>query len=250
MDGPPVIGITSFPRVVDVASGPTMLHTVSRFYVDAVRDAGGLPIIFPVLPPEAVLEVLSIVDGVLFTGGGDIDPAEYGEERDPATRGIQPERDAFELALARAVAESSCASLAICRGMQVVNVALGGSLVQHIEDQTGVVHDRADQWLEAVHLVRVDPASRLASLIGDVADVNSIHHQGVGSLAPDAVAVAWAPDGTVEAFEVGEELLAVQWHPELRNEPSRGPTLFTDLVQRAARRGESRSDERDSPPKR
>lgn len=241
----PVIGITAHPRVMDVASGPTMLHTVSRFYVDAVQRAGGRAVILPVLPPDAAPGVIDIVDGIVFTGGGDVCPTAYGAACHDQTRGVDEERDAFELALARAVVDSQVASLAICRGMQVVNVALGGTLVQHLGDRTATAHDDAARWMEEVHHVTVTPDSRLAAVVGPAVDVNSIHHQGVDALAPGARAVAWAPDDTVEAFEVDPELIAVQWHPELLVGHGEHEGLFVHLVQRAARFGERRSGERD-----
>ncbi|HUS60838.1 MAG TPA: gamma-glutamyl-gamma-aminobutyrate hydrolase family protein [Acidimicrobiales bacterium] len=242
----PVIGMTSHPRVVDVASGPTLLHTVSRYYVDAVRKAGGLPVILPVLAPEEAPAILAAVDGVRFTGGGDVAPDQFDEPPHAATAGIDTSRDAFELALAQAVVEAESPALAICRGMQVVNVALGGSLVQHLPDSTALAHDRSDQWRSEVHGLEVAPGSVLASVIGESTTVNSIHHQGVGRMGDGAIAVAWAPDGTIEAFEVGR-LVAVQWHPELLVERAASSNLFMNFVQRARQWANDRgSDERDS----
>lgn len=234
----PRIGISCHPRVVDAGSGPTRAHTVSDFYVRAVVQAGGAPLLLPIIEPELIPDLLHAVDGLLLTGGGDVDPAVYGRA-DAATvvKAVDLERDAFDLALARVAAGGAQPTLAICRGMQVLNVALGGSLVPHLPEVTDLAHDRGDQWGDRVHEVSVEPASRLAGVLGSCRlGVNSLHHQALERVGSGVRAVAWAPDGTIEAVEVegSHHLVAVQWHPELLVDHGPQQRLFADLVERAS----------------
>ena len=159
------------------------------------------------------------IDGLVLTGGYDVDPAAYGEARHPKVKQTDPDRDAFEFALLRAALERDLPVLAVCRGSQVLNVALGGRLLQHIEDRSHVADYRTEGYPSQWHAVRVEPGSRLAAVLGDgELIVNSRHHQAVTTdrLAPNLRAVAVAPDGIVEATESTEHrwALGVQWHPE------------------------------------
>src|SRR5262249_4010517 len=139
-------------------------------------------------------------DGVVMTGGGDVHPSRYGAARAAETNAIDEQRDAFDLQLLRTALDRDLAVLAICRGMQTVNVALGGTLVQHVPDVTGQVHSYAGRWDQSVHRVRVAPDSRLAGVLGATElEVNSLHHQAVCDAAPALRPVAWADDGTIEA---------------------------------------------------
>lgn len=238
----PLIGVTAHPRTVETATGPTLLHTVSRYYVDSVARAGGLPVLLPVVGPETVGDLVTAVDGLLLTGGGDIAPSRYGAQPVPETSGVDPGRDAFEIALVEEAVARDLPLLAICRGMQLLNVVLGGSLVQHLPAVTEHAHDLTQRWAEGVHPVRIDPDSHLAEALGVVAvEVNSIHHQAVERPAPGARAVAWAPDGTVEALEIPDSphVVAVQWHPELLEDWPEQQGLFGQLVA-AARVGAER----------
>ena len=235
----PIIGISAHPRMVPIATGPALLHTASRFYVDAVERAGGMPVILPVLDPDAVDHLLPAVDGVLLTGGGDVAPSRYGARPIAETHNVDPMRDAFEIRLIRAAIELDMPLLATCRGMQILNVAMGGSLVQHVPHATGQDHDRVDRWHDAVHRVKIEPDSHLAEALGGTEiDVNSIHHQAVDQAAPGLRAVAWAEDDTVEAIEVpgSPHILAVQWHPELLEDWPEHQGLFRQLVEHAAAR--------------
>lgn len=197
-------------------------------YLRAVWAAGGLPVMLPNLPPEAAEEVVERVDGVLLTGGGDIDPARYGASRHPKTDGVDPERDAFEFALVEAARARGRPILGICRGSQVLAVAFGAQLCQHLPDITELAHDSDAPPPALVHPVRLEPPPELEALlrahgIGERLEVNSYHHQGVprrADLPPSLQPIAEAPDGVVEAFvwrpkpeAIGA--LAVQWHPEL-----------------------------------
>ena len=232
-----MIGISAHPRVIDAATGPTLMHTSSRHYVDSVVRAGGLPVILPVVEADDVRPYLSVVHGLLLTGGGDVQPWRYNAKPLPETRNVDPARDAFDIQLLHEAILSQLPVLATCRGMQVLNVALGGSLVQHVPAVTGQEHDRTDQWHDGVHRVRVEPDSHLAEALGSTEVwVNSLHHQAVREAAPGTRAVAWADDETVEAVELpgSPHVVAVQWHPELLEDHPEQQGLFRQLVDRAA----------------
>jgi putative glutamine amidotransferase len=232
----PRILVSSQPRIAPTSIGPTPLEGISRFYVEAVLRGGGVPFIAPLVDPDDVPTVAAGADGVVLTGGGDVDPACYGAEPAPETEFVDGHRDAFDLALVAWARESGVPVLAICRGMQVVNVALGGPLIQHVPAVTGQDHHHPDRWNEGVHRVRVEGGSRLADVLGARwLDVNSLHHQAVSEVPDGLRPVAWAGDGTVEGMESADGLLvAVQWHPELLA-PSGAPhqALFADLAARA-----------------
>ena len=235
----PVIGISAYPRLVETSLGATLLHTTSRFYVESVERAGGVPVVLPVMSPEAVEDVLLAVHGVLLSGGGDIQPARYGAKPVAETCGVDPARDDFDIRLLERAIEAEVPVLATCRGMQVLNVALGGSLIQHVPAVTGQVHYRNDRWREGVHRVKIEPDSQLAEALGATeVEVNSIHHQAVDVAAPGTRAVAWADDDTVEAIELpgSPHVVAVQWHPELLEDWPEQQGLFRQLVDHARRR--------------
>jgi putative glutamine amidotransferase len=235
----PVIGISAYPRLVETSLGATLLHTTSRFYVESVERAGGVPVVLPVMSPEAVDDVLQALHGVLLSGGGDIQPARYGAKPVAETSGVDPARDDFDIRLLELAIESELPVLATCRGMQVLNVALGGSLIQHVPAVTGEVHYRNDRWREGVHRVKIEPDSQLAEALGATeVEVNSIHHQAVDRAAPGTRAVAWADDDTVEAIELpgSPHVVAVQWHPELLEDWPEQQGLFRQLVDHARQR--------------
>lgn len=209
----PLIGITTKGRIEDGR------FKLNARYVDAVRRAGGLPLLLPPgeSDPEAWLET---VDGLILTGGGDVDPSLYGGTPHATIHDVDAERDATELALARAADERGLPLFGICRGAQVVNVALGGTLVEHLPDEVGesLPHapDREATEYER-HDVRVAAGSKLATTMGGArCTTASWHHQAARRLAPGLEVVATADDGTVEAFEKRDHpwLVAVQWHPE------------------------------------
>lgn len=231
----PVIGVTmSFQ---EPASGQGSEHfALYQRYVAAVERAGGVAVGLPA-QPEALAELLPILDGLLLSGGGDVTPELFGQDCHPKTRQIDRQRDDFELALVREWVSADRPLLAICRGIQVLNVALGGSLIQDIADQVAhpLVHQRSEG--EARHLIRLQPASQLASLLGDDGlEVNSYHHQAVQDLAPGLKVVAWAADGVVEGVEMPgvRFVVGVQWHPELMFESdARQLQLFVGLWEAA-----------------
>lgn len=230
----PAIGITTY------GGDDQGRFCLPREYVVAIREAGGVPLLLP--PGETRVErVLDVVDGFILAGGGDIDPARYGGVLHPALYLVDPERDEFELQLARAVVEQEVPVLGICRGCQVLNVAWGGDLVPHLpeEDEGPAVRHRLPPRVPTDHPVRVDPTSRLASVLGSTElSVRSWHHQAVRRLARGWRAVAWAPDGTVEALERDASgwALGVQWHPELSLDRPPHRRLFEWLVRAAAER--------------
>jgi len=204
----PLIGVTRCSRLDD--------------YLASVEQAGARARVLEVSEsPRAVLDVL---DGVLLTGGGDIDPVLYGEDRHPTVDDAEPGRDEFELDLARRAMESDMPLLAICRGAQVLNVAAGGTLVQDIPSaiETELTHTLKDPKDCIAHAIRITRGSRLHEALGAGVDaacscrVNSRHHQSVARLGRDLVASAVAPDGVIEAIEAPRATfcLGVQWHPE------------------------------------
>ena len=240
-----MIGVTTYPRDAGAraASGRVRFHLPAS-YVDAVRAAGGLPVLLP--PGEQhPADLLDAVDGLVLCGGGDIDPARYGGGGHVAQYATCGERDAFELELAHAALGRATPMLAICRGLQILNVALGGDLHVHLPDVVGEeVPHRVSRERHTYHAVRIEPASRLAAVLERIElEVASWHHQAVARLGTGVRAVAWAEDGTVEALEVAghPHVLAVQWHPELHAHEAASPhlRLFRALVARAAGEGPS-----------
>jgi putative glutamine amidotransferase len=226
---------------ITVSSGPGR-YTVRDDYVRAVEDAGGLPLAALTGPPEAASALLDRVDGLLLTGGGDVDPACYGQPRHRTTSLVYPERDAFEIALLRGAIERDRPLLAICRGVQVLNVALGGTLVQDIPSEVpGSVdhHPGGRRWAEA-HRVQVVPGTLLHRILGEgPVAVNSIHHQAVRDLGRGTRVCARSEgDSLVEGLEVPDRrfVLGVQWHPEsFWDHGGRFRPLFESLVQAASR---------------
>jgi putative glutamine amidotransferase len=219
-------------------SGERDLDAVNRAYVTAVRRAGGLPLLLPVLEPEDVADVLATIDCLLLTGGGDIDPMTYGEAPAPEVYGVDPARDRFEIALFHAAVAAGVPVLGICRGAQVINVASGGTLVQDLPTIGAIGHREIDHPGQPVHEVSLLSGSVLAGILGAApAAVNSLHHQSVAILGNDLRTVAWSDDGTVEALEssVGDTVVAVQWHPELLPRDPRQAALFSWLVGEAGK---------------
>ena len=226
----PVIGITSYAQ--DARWGvwhmPAVLIPLD--YVDAVERAGGRALVIP--PTEdGVDETLAVLDGVVFSGGADVDPSRYGAEPHPETDMPQTRRDAGEMALLEAALERDMPVLAICRGFQLLNVARGGDLVQHIPEEVGHDDHKQVPGEFAVHPVEIKEGTRLASIVGERSDVTSHHHQGLGKVGEGLVETAWAADGTLEGVEDPSRRFAVgvQWHPEAGEDAA----LFEALVDEA-----------------
>jgi putative glutamine amidotransferase len=231
----PVIGISAYCEQARWGVWDSQAMVLPRRYADRVSAAGAIPVLLPPVPDVA--EALGQLDGLMLSGGGDIDPARYQAEPAPQTASVREERDTAEFALLAAALSLRLPVLGICRGMQVINVARGGSLHQHLPDVVGHDGHAPVPGAFGSHRVRVAPGSRLAAILGaDGADVPTHHHQAVDRLGQGLTATAWAEDGTIEAFELdpGESpfVLAVQWHPEAGDEPS----LFRALVAAARER--------------
>jgi gamma-glutamyl-gamma-aminobutyrate hydrolase PuuD len=192
-----------------------------RGYADAVERAGALPIVLPSthFDPDETAAVLDSADGLVLAGGADVDPSFYGQDPHPSVYGTDPVLDRFEMALATTAIDRGLPLLAICRGHQLLNVALGGTLDQHITDREGLVRhgDPGTGSGGGVdHEVTIEPGTRLADALGTThCTVRSHHHQAVADLAPKTSPTAWAVDGILEGFELSDGwVVAVQWHPE------------------------------------
>ena len=231
MGGRPLVGITTYvtPAVFGVWSQTAAL--VPLDYVRAVERAGGRPLLVPPIG-DAVEETLDALDGLVFSGGSDLDPGLYGQEPHAETTGVVEERDGAELALLGAALELDLPVLAICRGSQVLNIALGGDLVQHLPDLVG--HDRHKETPGAfsVHGVELEPGSRLAGVLGGQTEIRSHHHQGFARLGEGLRPAAHDDDGNVEALELEQArfTVGVLWHPEAGEDLR----LFESLVAEAA----------------
>ena len=228
--------MTSRPRIAVTACAA---HKRAD-YLDSVRAGGGEPVVVDYL---GGLAALSGMDGVLLTGGADIDPARFGQSPHPRTNAPEPERDAFELAVCGHASATGLPTLAICRGLQVLNVARGGTLIQDIpsERPAAGVHDDAPRLDTLVHPIAVEPGSLLARVVAtgapeDAGDVNSRHHQAIDRLGAGLRVAATAPDGIIEAVDDPAHpfLLAVQFHPENFWMSGRFRCLFEALTRAAA----------------
>ena len=210
-------------------------------YVAALRAAGARVVLLPPSQPGAAGELLERFDGLLLAGGGDIEPARYGAADHPAQYGVDPERDQLELELARGAVRLGVPVLGICRGVQLLNVAFGGTLVQHLPDGDGLLEHR-NKAKQAMHGLRVEPGSRLAEALGQVeAEGLSHHHQGLGRIGEGFRPVAWAPDGLVEGIERDQGwTVGVLWHPEstAATDPVQ-QRLLRSFVEAASRRGQA-----------
>jgi putative glutamine amidotransferase len=238
----PPVAVTATTEIIREA----LRVRVNAAYTVSIRGAGMLPIVLPVLDPSDAGTALDGVAGLVLTGGEDVNPARYGASPHPELGDTHDGRDAFEAALVQEARARALPTLAICRGMQILNVALGGTLVQDIPTQwkDPIVHDGDWARTARVHEVDVIPGSRLARALGTARPVvNSMHHQAVGTVAPSLATVARAPDGIVEGVEWPTDdwwMVGVQWHPEeltASPEPWDRALLaaFTDVVSRTGR---------------
>ena len=206
-------------------------------YLDAVAAAGGIPVILAPLPARRLEAIIERLDGVCLSGGPDIEPATYGADAHAELGPTEPEVDLFELGLVRAARRRGLPVLAICRGMQVLNVARGGTLVQHLPDlSTEVQHRQTAPASQPTHSVALAAESRLARIAdAERIDVNSFHHQAIDRLGAGLEPVAWSHDGVIEAVEAAGDLftVGVQWHAECLTERPEQSALFTALVDAA-----------------
>jgi putative glutamine amidotransferase len=236
----PLIGITTSVTVDKV---PERAY-VNGTYIMAVQAAGGIPLLLtPHFTPEVQAALWQRLDGVILTGGGDIEPARFGEPRHPSVDDVSPARDELELGLTRRAVTDDVPLFAICRGIQVLNVALGGSLVQDLPSEwpNALVHSQKAPRHEPAHPVKVmGEGTRLGRVLGSLeVEVNSMHHQAIKRLGDGLREVAWAPDGVIEGVEMAGDdrfVLGVQWHPEeLVGHDQAARNLFAAIVDAARR---------------
>jgi putative glutamine amidotransferase len=233
----PLIAVTTRLASRDQAGGRADALVVSRRYLDAVRRAGGqeAALLERHITDAEADEVVQQFDGLVLIGGADVDPTRYGAEAHEATTTVPADVDAFDIALARAAVRNGTPTLAICRGLQVLNVALGGTLIQHLPD----LADRDEHREGVLHEVDLKPGSKVAEAMTTTRPMcSSFHHQAIDRLAPGLVETGRADDGTIEAVEVEGDhwIVAVQWHPEdtAADDPHQ-QRLFDELVRRSGR---------------
>ena len=233
----PIVGITTYLTSARFGVWEENSALIPAAYVRAIEAAGGRALL---VPPslEGIDETLDRLDGLLFSGGSDLDPDLYGQEVHPETNGVVPERDRAELALLSAALERDMPVLAVCRGSQILNVALGGDLVQHLPDVVGDDKHKHTPGAFSDHDVDLVPGTRVQQILGDHTPVKSHHNQGYGQLGEGLREAARADDGTVEALEDPTRRFAVGvlWHPEAGEDFA----LFEELVSEAARYAEER----------
>ena len=242
----PVIGIAT-QTLPAVPGERQACWLMGRSYIEELRKVGAVPWLIPLIPhdPDTLGEIFSRLDGVFITGGVDVDPARYGEPKTPLCGVTDPDRDAVEIALLKHALDRNLPVLAVCRGLQILNVACGGTLYQDVTTQVpaALKHDHfptpdkpSRKYL--AHDVTVKANSRLAHILGEaVVPVNSMHHQAIKDLAPSLAATAYAPDGIIEGVEGtgGQFLVAVQWHPEELTETQPGMArLFSTFANATA----------------
>jgi putative glutamine amidotransferase len=210
----PLIGISTYREQARWGAWDLPAVLLPASYADAVAEAGGEPVLLPTGAVSA--EAVRRLDGLVLAGGADVDPARYGHPAGPHTTVLRPERDAAELAVLQAALSRDLPLLAICRGMQLLNVELGGDLLQHLPDVPGAGIHNPGAGLFAGRQVRTAPGTQLDRLLGPTAAVDCHHHQALDRIAPELTPSAWAEDGLVEAVEAtGRRFcLGVQWHPE------------------------------------
>lgn len=225
----PLIGISAYSEHARWGVWELPASLLPQNYVDKVAAAGGAPVLLP--PVSGVESAVGRLDGLIISGGPDIEPVRYGEQPGPLTTVVRPDRDAAEIALLAAALDAGVPVLGICRGMQLMNVALGGTLIQHLPDVVGHEEHSPTPGTMGAHEVTVGPAGRLSVVLGvGTRLVPTHHHQGVDKLGAGLIPTAWAPDGTVEAIEIDATFaMGVQWHPEAGDDPA----LFHALVEAA-----------------
>ena len=238
----PLIALTGVPIVAGGVLGWRQgAVACTTAYLEALQRAGAETVILPPIPLEEsdAAERLGRFDGLVLVGGGDVDPVLYGQEPHPETGHISPIRDGFEIPLIRAAIERGTPTLCICRGIQVLNVALGGTLHQHISDREELVaHRNTDGTDGVLHEVRLSPGSRVMKALGDVERVQTFshHHQALDKLGTGLVPVGWAEDDLLEAVELDDGwVLGLQWHAEATaaSDPTQ-QAVFDALVREAS----------------
>ena len=229
----PTVGITSYWAPVQLGTWSGLATVTFHGYIEGTRGAGARPLVSPADPylADDPDDVLDLLDAMVFVGGDDVAPEEYGADRHPRTGARHQRRDDVELSLMRRALERDLPVLAICRGFQVLNVARGGTLVQHLDDHLDGRPHREDDSTYGVHRISTDAGSRLRSIVGEHATVHSHHHQGIDRLGEGLVATARAEDGVIEGIEDPGRRFAVGvlWHPDADADGD-GAHLFRALV--------------------
>ena len=244
----PVIGLTTYLEQAQTGVWDVPASFLPKIYFEAVTKAGGIAVLLPPQPIDDQIanRILDGLDGLIITGGKDVDPARYGQERHPATDEPRTDRDAFEDALLRAAIDRDLPFLGICRGAQVLNVALGGTLIQHLPDVLGTTRYNLRHGNFAVNEVGVEGATKLSKLYAgdETVDVKSYHHQAIDQLAEGLVVSARSDDGVIQAVELPNMAfgVAVQWHPE--EDAAEDARLFKGIVTAAAEYRAAREDGR------
>jgi putative glutamine amidotransferase len=236
---PPVLGLSTYLQQAQTGVWDVRASFLPAMYIEGVTRAGGIAMLLPPQPVDSDIasRVLDGLDGLVITGGRDVDPARYRQAPHPRTDDPCRERDAWEFALLDGALRRGLPVLGICRGAQLLNVALGGTLHQHLPDVVGHSWHQAGHAVFNTSAIRTVPGTRLAALIGESIEVRCYHHQAAAELGSGLMASAWDPDGVIEAIEKvptippGPFVLAVQWHPEEQLDDLR---LFAAVVQAAA----------------
>jgi putative glutamine amidotransferase len=235
----PIIGLTSYLEQAQTGAWDLPASFLPKIYFEAVTDAGGIAVLLPPQPVDSEIAALLIqgLDGLILTGGKDVDPARYGQEPHPNTDVPRKDRDAFEDALLRAAIKENVPFLGICRGAQMLNVVLGGTIIQHLPDVIGSTRYSAGGGTFRVNDVAVAPDTTLSGLLGgdDSIAVKSYHHQAIDALAEGLIVSARGDDGIIQAVELPsvDFGVAVQWHPE--EDAKKDGRLFTGVIEAAAR---------------
>lgn len=199
-----------------IGRGPAKRYSVHRGYVDAILAVGALPLLLPIGPgvdPDPVMDAIAGCAGLVLSGGNDVDPRVYGHEHGRGEKDTDPERDAIEVAAVRAAMSAGQRVLGICRGIQLLAAALGGTLVGDLPAAGYLGHEDEEHEGEPVHGLAAETGSLAAHFLAGASEVNSIHHQAVATTGPVLTATAWSPDGVIEAVEA-PEVVGIQWHPE------------------------------------
>jgi putative glutamine amidotransferase len=232
-----VLGLTTYLQQAQTGVWDVRASLLPAIYLEGVNLAGGIAVLLPPQPVDADVaeQVLDGLDGLVITGGKDIDPASYGQQPHPVTDKpdeLAQSRDAWEFALIKGALQRGMPVLGICRGAQVLNVALGGTLHQHLPDVLGHTRHQQGNAVFSTSAVRTVPGTRLATLIGESSDAECYHHQAIAELGDGLIVSAQDADGVIEGVEIPGEnfVLAVQWHPEERLDDLR---LFAAVVEAA-----------------
>lgn len=241
----PVIGLTSYLEQAQTGVWDLPASFLPKIYFEAVTDAGGIAVLLPPQPVDSTVaaSIIQSLDGLILTGGKDVDAARYGQEAHPTADVPRKDRDAFEDALLRSAIEQNVPFLGICRGAQMLNVVLGGTIIQHLPDVIGSTRYSAGGGTFLVNNVSVEPDTTLASLLGgdESIAVKSYHHQAIDALANGLMVTARGDDGVIQAVELPsvDFGVAVQWHPE--EDAKEDLRLFTGVVEAAARYRQKRT---------